>query len=80
MQTVRLRSDGWIVHGCLRSASRPPSRSAPLNRPRRTPRALSTYLSGAMRFASVLHENTPLAVAIEGDRAVPLRGVTELGA
>ena len=32
-----------------------------------------------MRFASVLHENTPLAVAIEGDRAVPLRGVTELG-
>ena len=33
-----------------------------------------------MRFASVLHENTPLAVAIEGDRAVPLRGVTELGA
>ncbi len=32
-----------------------------------------------MRFASVLHESTPLAVAIEGDRAVPLRGVTELG-
>ena len=32
-----------------------------------------------MRFASVLHDNTPLVVAIEGDRAVPLRGVTELG-
>jgi len=33
-----------------------------------------------MRFASVLHEGTPLAVAIEDDRAVPLRDVTELGA
>jgi acylpyruvate hydrolase len=32
-----------------------------------------------MRFASVLHEGTPLAVAIEDDRAVPLRDVTELG-
>src|ERR1700729_672934 len=32
-----------------------------------------------MRFASVLHDNTPLVVAIEGDRAVPLRGVSELG-
>jgi acylpyruvate hydrolase len=33
-----------------------------------------------MRFASVLHGEDPLAVAIEGDRAIPLRGVTELGA
>jgi acylpyruvate hydrolase len=33
-----------------------------------------------MRFASVLHDDAPLAVAIEGDRAVPIRGVTELGA
>jgi acylpyruvate hydrolase len=33
-----------------------------------------------MRFASILHEGAPLAVAIEGDRAVPLKGVTELGA
>jgi acylpyruvate hydrolase len=32
-----------------------------------------------MRFASVLHEGAPLAVAIEGDRAVPLEGITELG-
>ena len=32
-----------------------------------------------MRFASVLHEGNHLAVAIEGDRAVPLKGVTELG-
>ncbi len=32
-----------------------------------------------MRFASILHNGAPLAVAIEGDRAVPLRGVTELG-
>ena len=32
-----------------------------------------------MRFASVLHEDAPLAVALEGDRAVPIRGVTELG-
>jgi acylpyruvate hydrolase len=32
-----------------------------------------------MRFASVIHEGTPLAVAIEGDRAVPLSGITELG-
>jgi acylpyruvate hydrolase len=32
-----------------------------------------------MRFASVLHEGTALAVAIEGDRAIPLHGVTELG-
>jgi len=32
-----------------------------------------------MRFASVLHEDTPLAVAIEGDRAVPLKGIRELG-
>jgi len=32
-----------------------------------------------MRFASILHEGQPLAVAIEGDRAVPLQGVAELG-
>ncbi len=32
-----------------------------------------------MRFASVIHEGTPLAVAIDGDRAVPLKGITELG-
>jgi acylpyruvate hydrolase len=32
-----------------------------------------------MRFASVLHEGNHLAVAIEGDRATPLKGVTELG-
>jgi acylpyruvate hydrolase len=33
-----------------------------------------------MRFASVLHDGTPLAVAIDGDQAIPLRGVSELGA
>ncbi|HUB04095.1 MAG TPA: fumarylacetoacetate hydrolase family protein [Solirubrobacteraceae bacterium] len=32
-----------------------------------------------MRFASVLHGGTAMAVLIEGDRAVPLRGVDELG-
>ncbi|MBV8220361.1 MAG: fumarylacetoacetate hydrolase family protein [Solirubrobacterales bacterium] len=32
-----------------------------------------------MRFASVEHEGNHLAVAIEGDRAIPMRGVTELG-
>jgi acylpyruvate hydrolase len=32
-----------------------------------------------MRFASVTVDERPLAVMIEGDRAVPLRGVTELG-
>jgi len=32
-----------------------------------------------MRFASVLHEGNHLAVAIEGDRAIPIRGVTEVG-
>ena len=32
-----------------------------------------------MRFASILQDGAPLAVAIEGDRAVPIRGVTELG-
>jgi acylpyruvate hydrolase len=32
-----------------------------------------------MRFASVLHEGTPFAVLIDGDRAVPLRGISELG-
>jgi acylpyruvate hydrolase len=32
-----------------------------------------------MRFASILHEGAPLAVAIEGDLAVPIQGVTELG-
>lgn len=33
-----------------------------------------------MRIASVLHEDHPLAVALDGDRAIPLRGLTELGA
>jgi acylpyruvate hydrolase len=32
-----------------------------------------------MRFASVLHEGTSLAVLIDGDQAVPLRGISELG-
>ena len=32
-----------------------------------------------MRFASVLHEGTPMAVAIEGEQAVPLEGIRELG-
>jgi acylpyruvate hydrolase len=32
-----------------------------------------------MRFASVLHGDEPLAVAIEDEVGVPLRGVTELG-
>jgi acylpyruvate hydrolase len=33
-----------------------------------------------MRFASVLHDGTPMAVAIEGDQAIPLEGIRELGA
>jgi acylpyruvate hydrolase len=33
-----------------------------------------------MRFASVLHDGTPLAVLIDGDQAVPLKGISELGA
>ena len=33
-----------------------------------------------MRFASVLSDGQPLAVAIDDDRAIPLRGVAELGA
>jgi acylpyruvate hydrolase len=32
-----------------------------------------------MRFASVTHDGEPLAVAIDGDRATPLRDVTEIG-
>jgi acylpyruvate hydrolase len=32
-----------------------------------------------MRFASVIHHGRPLAVKIDGDHAVALRGVTELG-
>lgn len=32
-----------------------------------------------MRFASVIHDGHPLAVTIDGDRATPLRGVTEIG-
>jgi acylpyruvate hydrolase len=32
-----------------------------------------------MRIASVQHQGAPLAVAIEGDQAIPLLGVTELG-
>jgi acylpyruvate hydrolase len=33
-----------------------------------------------MRFASVLHDDTPLAVLIDGEQAIPLRGIAELGA
>ncbi len=33
-----------------------------------------------MRFASVMHGDTPLAVAIEDDTAVPIRGASSLGA
>jgi acylpyruvate hydrolase len=33
-----------------------------------------------MRFASVLHEDTPMAVLIDGEQAIPLRGIPELGA
>jgi acylpyruvate hydrolase len=32
-----------------------------------------------MRFASVLHDGTPMAVAIEGDQAILLDGIRELG-
>jgi acylpyruvate hydrolase len=32
-----------------------------------------------MRFASIFHNGTPFAVAIDGDRAIPIKGVTELG-
>ena len=32
-----------------------------------------------MRFASVLHDDTPMAVLIDGEQAIPLRGVPELG-
>src|SRR5450631_4469896 len=32
-----------------------------------------------MRFASVTQEGRPLAVAIEDERAIPLRGIAELG-
>jgi acylpyruvate hydrolase len=32
-----------------------------------------------MRFASVFHDDTPLAVLLDGDHAVPLRGIEELG-
>lgn len=32
-----------------------------------------------MRFASVIHDGEPLAVAVDGDRATPLRDVAELG-
>ncbi len=32
-----------------------------------------------MRFASVEYAGTPLAVALEGDTAIPLRGIAELG-
>jgi acylpyruvate hydrolase len=32
-----------------------------------------------MRFASVIHDGEPLAVAIDGDRATPLRDATEIG-
>lgn len=33
-----------------------------------------------LRFASVSHESSPLLVRVEGDRATPLVGATELGA
>lgn len=33
-----------------------------------------------MRFASVIYQDEPLAVAIDGDRALPLRDARELGA
>ena len=33
----------------------------------------------AMRFASALHEGMPMAVFLDGDQAVPLRGIRELG-
>jgi acylpyruvate hydrolase len=33
-----------------------------------------------VRFASVLHDDTPMAVLIDGEQAVPLRGIDELGA
>jgi acylpyruvate hydrolase len=32
-----------------------------------------------VRFASAVHGTDPLAVAVEGERAIPLRGVDELG-
>lgn len=32
-----------------------------------------------MRFASVLHDGTPLAVLIDGEQAIPLKGIRELG-
>jgi acylpyruvate hydrolase len=32
-----------------------------------------------MHFASVLHEGTPMAVAVEGEQAIPLKGIGELG-
>jgi acylpyruvate hydrolase len=32
-----------------------------------------------MRFASAVHEGVEKAVAVDGDRAIPLRGVAELG-
>ena len=33
-----------------------------------------------MRFASVLHDDTPMAVLVDGEEAIPLRGISELGA
>jgi acylpyruvate hydrolase len=33
-----------------------------------------------MRFASVFYDDTPMAILIDGDQAVPLRGIPELGA
>ena len=33
-----------------------------------------------MRFASVVADGNPLAVAVQGSRAIPLRGISELGA
>jgi acylpyruvate hydrolase len=33
-----------------------------------------------MRFASLLHDGTPMAVVLDGEQAIPLRGISELGA
>lgn len=33
-----------------------------------------------MRYASVLHDDTPMAVLVDGEEAIPLRGISELGA
>lgn len=60
---------------CAAQASLRPVRLKSAGHPADGPRIFPP----AMRFASVVHEGTALAVAIDGDRAIPLRGVTELG-